>query len=167
MLRRTIDGLRGICITSHYNGSEYRIHIIKYRTGEPGETPVSAHHFGTYGHPGSAMSAWPSIIETALRIQRELATRAECDGVLNWETASMGLEIIHDGQNYADRLKMFKRVTKAGHIITAANAREFAERHGYLKNKETAFLELVDWVDLAHWLESERQEAASTMPEVN
>ena len=158
MLERTQDGLRGINIVSKYGGRQYKINIIQYESADPLAEIKSVHAFGVYGHMGSSMAEWPGIMDQAMRIQRELAARSECDGLTNWETANMALEIKHDGANYADRRRWFEAMTELNNTVTSRHMRNFAEIHGYLRDKAPTFLELVDWVDIARWFEEERKE---------
>ena len=158
MRERTWDNLREIVLESTDGGRAYVVSVVKYGTAELCTPPVSSHVFGVYPCGDSDVLSACEAVATVTRIWRELVNRGECDGLTNWETASMALEIKHDGANYRDRLMWFENVTQNGLHIAADDMHGFAEIHGYLAGKAEAVLELVDWSDIGTWFEAERRE---------
>jgi len=163
MKQRTHDGLREVELESRNGGRLLIISIVCYPDPRPESLPESVHVFGEFGardYAGPFLDQ--ATQDRAMRIYRELGARSECLGMTNWETSSMALEIQTEGKVYPARLDLYRRVTAKGpnYVITAKDMQDFAKAHGFMRGKDWANLELIDWVSLKSWFETERQEMA-------
>ena len=161
MKQRTGDGLRTIEVQALDGGRTHRIIVHIHPDGGKDTPAESSHVFRTYPSYGLGSGEY-----RAMRIFRELTARRESLGLLNWETSSMGVEIMHDGSTYEDLLKFYSDITRKGHEVTGADVHGFAGSHGYTISKSIDFVELVDWVELAGWFENGREEYAQNDPEL-
>jgi len=170
MKQRTSDGLRTIEVESLDGGEAYQIVVSIHPDGCKGTPAQSAHVFRVYDnrllHSPQDVVNMPGNSETAMRVYKALCERRESLGLLNWETSSLAIEIYHDGGTYDDRLRLYGDVTSAGLTVTPSAMKSFAVRHGYLRDKSLYFLELVDWVELTGWFESQREEYTEHDPDL-